>query len=779
MNQPIKNTGGNNESNLLQLISFRLLPYWPLLGFFTVICTMSAILYLKLATPTYEATAILLVKDEKKGSDDSRMIEALNVFHSKKIVENEIEVLHSRSLMKEVVKSLGLYAPVSMESKFRITSAYITSPIIVKAKDPDKINEVSQVYFTYDYTNKLVKIGNQAYPIETWVKTPYGELMFSANVNLKKTNNNLLFFSLRTTKAVVNDLLKKLNVSAANKLSSVVNLQFVDEVPDRAEDVLDELIIAYNRAGMNDKNALADNTMQFVDERLKHVKSDIDSIEKKVQTYRSKQGAINLSEQSSVFLKNVGDNDQKAAVIDMQLAVLNQVQKFVNSGKSIGGIVPSTLGIDDPVLSQLLTRLSNTELEYEKLKNTTGANNPMLVSLSNELKQLRPNILESIRIQKINLKASSDQIKETNKKYSETLQTIPEKERSLLEISRQQTIINNVYNFLLQKKEETALSYASTVPDSRVLDVAEASIKPVSPKKVIALPVALVIAFVLTFGVIYFKDFASNKIMFRSEIASISTFPVIGEIAYLKKKFFSDSSKREYITQQLFKIIASIGLFNKDNSIKKILITSTLAGEGKSLISLNLAKVIAESGKKVVVVDLDFKKSTTTNTLLSQKVHGVSEFLMEQTQAFDIIHSTEYNNIYVVVAGERQLNYAALFSTGRMEQLFSYLEQSFDYIIIDTSSIDPLSDDLILSQFGDVILYIVRHAFTPKALFKVQSNNSSLIDTNNVGIIFNGVKSRGYLNGFGYGYGYEYSYKQSSEKHEKKDKKVELIKDIK
>jgi tyrosine-protein kinase Etk/Wzc len=773
---PTKNNIQPNESNLISMITSKFLPYWPLLVFFIVVCFTGAFVYLRIAAPTYEATAILLVKDEKKGSDDARMIEALNVFGSKKIVENEIEVIHSRSLMKEVVKTLGLYAPVSMESKLRISSAYTTSPINIKAKDPDKIIEADKVYFNYDTTNRLVNIEGEKFPIETWVQTPYGELMFSVNAKFKKITRNKLYFSLYPTKAVVNDLVKKLNVTAANKLSSVVNLQFVDEVPERAEDILNELIIAYNRAGINDKNALADNTMQFVDDRLKHVKSDIDSVEKQIQQYRSKQGAINLSEQSSVFLKNVGDNDQKVALIDMQMAVLNQVQKFVNSGQSIGSIVPSTLGISDPVLSQLLSRLSTSELEYEKLKNTTGENNPVLISLSNELKQLRANILESIRIQRINLKASSNQINETNKKYSELLQTIPEKERKILEISRQQTIINNVYNFLLQKKEETALSYASTVPDSRILDVAEASLKPVSPKKIIAFPVALFLAFLFTFSIIFFKDFSGSTVLFRSELETLTNLPVLGEIPYLKKGLHVND-KNEIITEHFFKIIAALGLFHKDNTVKKILITSNLHGEGKSFISINLLKALAESGKKTVLLDLDFKNTTASDTFFPDKRNGVAEFLMGKTEAFDVINSTNDKNIFIIKAGELSSNYAELLSNNRMEHLFTYLENSFDFILIDSSSLDPVADDLILTQFNDAILYAVRHAFTPKALLSTLNNNKVLSNAKNVGIIFNGVKSRGFLKGFGYGYGYEYSYKQTSVKVVKKIKQSELIKE--
>jgi tyrosine-protein kinase Etk/Wzc len=777
MNPNTKNTEAN-EKNLFEILSFKFLPYWPFLIIAIVLCFAGAFAYLKIALPTYEATATLLVKDEKKGSDDSRMMEDLNVFGSKKIVENEIEVMRSRSLLKEVVRTLLLYAPVSMQSDIRAVSAYTTTPVIVEVREPDKILKAeteNKIYFSYDGKNKLVKLDNNTYPIDKWIPSPYGELRFTANPKFKQSTDNPLFFSLFPPKAVVVELAKKLNVSAPNKLSSIVNLQFIDESPERAEDILNELISAYNRAGINDKNTLANNTMQFIEERLKHVQLEIDSIEKQIQLYRSEKGAVNLSEQSSLFLKNVGDNDQRAALINMQLSVLDKVESFVNSGKSKGSIVPSTLGIDDPILSQMLTRLSNTELEYEKLKNTTAENNPLLISLSDELKQLRPSIMEGIRIQKINLTTSINQINETNRKYSKVLQTIPEKERKLLEISRQQKITNDVYDFLLQKKEETALSYASTLPDSRILDVAESSIKPVSPKKIFAFPIALVAAFLITFALIYLKDFASNKILFRGEIETLTGSSVVGEIAFLKKNL-KEEAKDAFMKQQLFEIIASIGLFGQTNSIKKILLTSSISEEGKSFISMNFARSLAEAGKKVVLVDLDFIKSTVSNTFETKKGPGVAEVLKGQIEPYDVIDPTSYTNLYLVRAGELDSNYAALLTNGKIQHLISFLEQSFDFIIIDTSPIDPLADALILTELSDITLYIVRHAITPKTLFQFQYKKMDLLGIPNIGILFNGVKPRGFYKGFGFGYGYQYSYTYNQQPSIKRNSHYEQVK---
>jgi tyrosine-protein kinase Etk/Wzc len=358
------------------------------------------------------------------------------------------------------------------------------------------------------------------------------------------------------------------------------------------------------------------------------------------------------------------------------------------------------------------------------------------------------------------------------------LQTIPEKERKLLEISRQQSIINDVYDFLLQKKEETALSYASTLPDSRILDVAESSIKPVSPKKIFAFPIALVVAFIFSIGIIYLKDFANSKILFRSEIETLTAFSITGEIAYFKKSL-KPEIKEAFMKQQLFEIIASIGLFNQNNSIKKILLTSSVSGEGKSLISTNLAKNLAEAGRKVILVDLDFKKSTASHTLSSKTGPGVADVLKGQIEPYDVISPTQYGNLFLVKTGELDSNYAALLSNGKIQHLFSFLEQSFDFIIIDTSPIDPVADALILTQLSDLTLYVVRHSFTPKALFQFQNKKLDLLNTPSVSILFNGVKPRGFYKGFGFGYGAEYSYTYKQPSLKKSGTKIseqELVK---
>jgi capsular exopolysaccharide synthesis family protein len=360
----------------------------------------------------------------------------------------------------------------------------------------------------------------------------------------------------------------------------------------------------------------------------------------------------------------------------------------------------------------------------------------------------------------MNLIARRNQLNETNKSYSSTLTSIPEKERKLLEISREQSIINNVYNFLLQKREETALSNASTVPDSRVLDVAESSIKPIGPKKIIAFPVALVFAFILTFMVVTFKDYLSSKIIFRYEIENLTNIPIVGEVSYIKnnKNIIPENSKLDVVTFQIHQIIASTGLYLKNNSRKKILIKSSVEGEGKSFISANLASTLASSGKKVVLVDFDLNNSTISDFFGIHKGPGISEYISGEKEAFDVIHTSSNPNLFILGSGKNAAN-TSIHHDDRLENLFKFLEQSFDVIVIDSAPIDPVSDALLLTQYTDLALHVVRHRLTPIiAIQKLNNENTQP----NIGIIFNGVKSRGFFKGYDYGNGFEINNKKKS-----------------
>lgn len=592
-----------NEETLIQKLVSKYLPYWPLFLLATLIAVGIAFVYLSHTISIYQATATIIIKDEKKGNEDSKLMESLDLISSKKIVENEIEIIQSRTLMINVVKALFLYAPVYEEGKIKTISAYTKSPVFIESPNPDSIKGFSWINFSYDKNNQTVLLDNKhRYGINQVVITPYGRLRFVPNKYYKgdDTTKKQLYFSLNHPENVAAGLVGNLIVEAASKLSSIVNLYYYDEVPQRAEDILNQLIVAYDQATMDEKNNLARNTLSFVEERLRLVSHDLDSIEKKVQRYKSGQGAVDVSAQGQLFLQNVSANDQKLSEVNMQLSVLNQVQEFVTDKDNNGAIVPSTLGVSDPMLSQLLDKLYSSELEYEKLKKTVGANNPTLIAITDQINKIKPSILQNIQSQEQSLNAAKQNLYSTNANYNSMLQSVPQKERQLLDISREQATKSNIYAFLLQKREESAVSYASAVSDHRVVDNAKSGSNPVSPKIMIVYLIAIVAGIGLCIVIIMIRESLTGKVLYRHEVESLTSIPIIGEVAFDKSKtpLVIQAGSKSFIAEEFRKLRISLSFLGIDATHKKILVTSSISGEGKSFIATNLAVSLSLTGKK-------------------------------------------------------------------------------------------------------------------------------------------------------------------------------------
>lgn len=753
------------KENFSQMLVSKFLPYWPLFIIFAILAVAGAFVYLRYATPIYEASATLIIKDEKKGNEDSKLTESLDMISSKKIVENEIEVIQSRTLMDNVVKKYHLYAPVFDQGKVKAVSAYTTSPVTVVALTPDSLKGQDKIELDYDKKSQTVTLDKKyKCSMNEFLNTPYGILKFIPNkYQSPGYEHKQLYFSLVDPKVAAMRILPNLNVAPSSKLSTVVNLGYRDEIPERGEDILNGLIQAYEESAILDKNLLARNTLKFVEERLNIVAADLAAIEQKVQQYKSGKSAVDISTQGQLYLQNVSTNDQKLSEVNMQLSVLDQVEKFVANKNNGEGIVPSTLGVSDPMLSGLIDKLYSSELEYEKLKTTVGENNPKLVSLKDQISKIRPNILDNIQSQRQSLSAAKSNLNVTNSNYNSILNTVPQKERQLLDISREQNIKSSIYSFLLQKKEESALSYASTVSNSRVVDTAQAGAFPVSPNKKLIYLVALAIAMALWVAVITLKEAFTGKILYRREIEALTAIPIIGEVAFEKSKnpIVIQAGKRSFIVEEFRKLRTSLSFLGIDATHKKILVTSNISGEGKSFIASNLAVSIALTGKKVVLVDLDLNMPTQSKIFGVHQELGVTDFLQGKKYPEDIIKPLEgHENLFFISGGELPENPSELLLNGKISELIEYLDNSFDMVIIDTSPIVLITDAYILSEMCDATLYVMRHGYTPKLLVKRVDENLEINPIHNPAIVFNGVKTRGlFRNNYGYGYNYVYGNK--------------------
>lgn len=759
------------KNSIIQVVS-TYLPYWPLFLIFLLLSFCAAFLYLRYAVPKYEAYATIIIKDEKKGYDDSKMMESLNLINTKKIIDNEIEVLQSRTLMNEVVKKLHLYAPVSQEGKIKSISAYQLSPLLIEAFNPDSLNPSKNIELYYDVEKSTVLLNkNFVGPINEWLKTPYGVLKFIHNNKYAPSPSDSItkpcFFYLLPSSFAAANMLSNLKVSASSKSSSVINLSYRAETPKLAEDILSELIVSYGESALKEKNILAKNTLSFIEDRLSIVKSDLDSIERKLQQYKTGRGAVDISRQSQIYLDNVSANDKRVSDINMQVAVMDQLEKSASSPGNIG-MIPSTLGVNDPALTQQMNNLSALQMQYDKLKTTVAENNPMLLSLNEQISQIKPTILSNIQSQRQSLEKNRNSLYASGGLYNNVLSSIPQKERQLVEISRDQNIKNSIYTFLLQKREESELSYASTLSDSRVVNYAMASRSPISPNRLMIYMVAVAVALGCPIALVTIRETLSPKILYRHEIESLTNLPVVGEISYNKSKepLVVQRGIRTVIAEEFRKVRVSLLSLGINAQHKKILITSSIPGEGKSFVAANLATSLSLTGKKVILVDMDLHNPGLGKIFGIKEQAGVSDYLIEKVSLEQIIHSIPGNeNLYYISSGFLQQDSSELLENGRVQKLVAQLDADFDVLIIDTAPVVLITDAFLLSSLCDATLYVVRHKFTPKMLIKRIDTNMEINPIKNAGIVFNGVKTRGFFkNNYGYGYNYVYSYDNKKNK---------------
>lgn len=762
LSRKVNNYNNNIHSpNLFSQGLYKFLPYWPLFLILLLVSLVCGWFYLRFTTPMYQTTATLLIKDEKKGASESKTIESLDQLSSKKIIENEMEVIQSTSLITDVVNDLHLYAPIYTKDKFKKVLAFSTSPVHVEVASPNDIEPVNNVNFRFNKNDSTIRIGDRSYPINQWITTTYGKVRFIRNPVVKEGSEGEFEFSLVKSRNIAYSIKERLGVSTSNKMTSILNLNLKDEDPKRGEAILNGLLGAYSKAIIQDKNVLADNTLKFIDERLKNVERDLSMIEGKIQSYKSKSNAIDIGTQGRLFLENVSNNDQKLSDINMQLAVLNQVEGYVNSSNSTIGVVPSTLGVNDPTLSQLVEKLYTSELEYEKLKKTTAENSPTLIAVVDRIEKIKPSILANIQSQRRSLLASRENLSATNKMYSSVLRTMPEKERELIDINREQGIKNGIYTFLLQKKEETALSFASTISDSRIINKAESSDKPVTPRRKIVYMLSILAALIFGMGLVIARESFNRKIMFRHEIEQLSELPIIGEIGVenTKNPIVISDGRRTFVAEQFRKLRMSLNYIGINSLHKKILVTSAISGEGKSFVATNLASTLALTNKKVILVDFDLNNPSISTKLKVSNEIGVTEYLMGEASVNDIIQPTEINpNLFLISTGRLPHNPAELIINGRAEELIKQLEEAFDYVVIDTAPTMPVTDAYVLSTYCNATLYVVRHKFTPKVFIEQLDANNKLHQLKNVAIVFNGISPKGLGNSaYGYGYGYGYA----------------------
>lgn len=769
INQPINSKQKEETVNIIGEIVQKYLPYWPIFVLTIAIGLTFSFFKIRYATPMYEASAAIMLKDKEDGVES--VLNALEGTEKKKNVENEIELLKSKNLMSQVVKNLGIYAHIYEPGRVKHLITYNTTPISFHALKPDSFRTTpGLIPITYMPKEKAVVLEGKKYPLEVPVLTPYGLFKIQHHGENQVSDNKQYFLQLVSVNDMAKGLTGQLSVYPGGKQSTIVNLRIVDPSPQRAIDILSGLIKVYNEASIRDKNGTAAATLDFIDKRLKLVINELTNIETEVQNYKSREGVVDISSEGTAYMQQAQSADSRVAEVNIQISVLDEIERYVINKNETGGTVPATMGITDQQLLGLLSKLNAAELQLDRLKKTSAENSPSVIAAKSEIERLKPSVLENIRNARKNLQITKASIQGESYKYSSMLRSIPKKEREIIEIGREQGVKQSIYTFLLQKREETALSYASSVADTRLVNPAESSYFPVSPVKFNMYFVGFALGVLAAIGFVLLRETYISNVVFRSEIEKATNANIISEIIYDAGKdvIVVKDGKNNAIAEQFRALRTSLSYLgiNKDNKV--VLLTSSVSGEGKSFISINLCASFALTGKKVILLELDLRKPKISSMLHLHNNPGMTDYLAGLADKKEVIKvSKEFKNLHILTAGNIPPNPTELIINGKLDTLIDELKQDYDYIVIDSPPIGLVSDARLLNKFSDLSIYVVRHKHTPKNYLKfidqVYSNN----ELRNMNIVFNGLKPRGvfgsvggkgYGAGYGYGSGYGYGY---------------------
>ncbi len=748
----------------LRAVLFRYLRNWYWFVLSIGITAGAALLYLRYQPAAYKSQASVLIKDEKKGIDQDNVLKELEIFAPKKVVENEIEILKSYTLMERVVKKLDLNVTYLHDTPYGKREVYGWVPIrlLVEKATPALYTDFLTLSFP---SNGTVKINDQIYPINTSVQTPYGRLRVFAK-GAVGSGTEPLHVQVNEQATLINDLLKSLKAEPTSKASTVIVLSVETAVPAKGEAILNELINVYNQAAVMDKNLVAANTLKFIEDRLLLISGELATVEKGVEVYKSAQGITDLSAQAQGFLSTVQENDAQLNQVNVQLGALNDLEEYIHKQPGNRGGTPATLGLSDPTLLALIGNVTQLEAQREQLSRTTPEQNPLFQTLDGQIKAAKASIAENVATMKTMLTTTRQQYVANNNRMEQVIRTIPTKERALMDITRQQAIKNNLYTYLLQKREETAVSFASTISDSRTIDVARSDVKPVKPNKQMIFLLFAFVGLMIPVAVIASRDSLNNRIMRRTDVESNTHVPILGEVVKKRQPeaIVVVSRSQSIIAEQIRTLRTNLQfLRDAPEGSQVLLFTSSISGEGKSFVSLNLGASLALVGRRTVILEMDLRKPRLRHSLgFTWEGTGISNYLIGEATLDEILQPVPgTEGYYLIPSGPLPPNPAELLSSPRLEKLISELRLRFDYIVIDAPPIGLVTDAQLMAPFADATLYMVRHDVTPKNHLKMIETLYQEKRFNRLNIVLNAVGdneseyySYGYKgNGYNYGEG--------------------------
>lgn len=745
--------------------------WWKFILLSIIICLVIAFFYLRLSTPIYSIYSTILLKDDQKGGnqDELSVLQQWGIASGGHNVDNEIQILSSWSLSKQVVKSLELYKSYYYDGFFKKILLYKNSPYSVHVKDtvlkqlesPFKLklrtNLKKELSVEFQYKKQKYNYIISQFPFH--IDSPYGELTLLENKEIKPKIGENLIVVISPLEWTTNNFRRHLNINATSKTTSMVYLSTTDQNIRRGKDFINKLVELYNSEALREKNQSALNIESFIAERLKKIGNELEDVKRNMEEYKRLHGLYELKSSMAISLKERSNYSHQKEELITQIKMVTFLEQYMNDSTQFFRTLPSNMGINDRTLINLAERYNAIVTKYKQVKQRSTLDNPTALKLLDTLLLLKKQVLASIASVKQALNIAIKNVDIQLRFFTSSVLKAPTQERRISEIKRWEKVKTSLFMILSRKREENALKLAVNTEKARIIDPALSSGVAVYPRPKWVYLIALLLGLGIPFLVLYLKDLIDFKISSSDDIRALSDVTIIGELP-VKEKQKEDVvvhvGQNDKMVEAFRNIRTNLKFYSVSGGQQNILITSSMPGEGKTFVSINLAISLSLLDKKVLLVGLDVRKPVLARVLNLDAKNGVTNYLSGAESDYEklIQPSGITSNLEVITSGRIPLNPGELIQNERLDKMIYHLRQKYDYLILDTPPIGLVSDAVVLGRLSDISLYIVRAGVTHKKHLAWMNDVKKNCKIPNLSIVFNGVETKSGT----YGYG-DYSHK--------------------
>lgn len=790
----------SDDENIDDSINFRevveqYLVHYKWFIFCISLFTLLAFFYLRNQVPKYDATSTILIKDVEDGSSVSNLssIEGLGLFGSKdKSLENEIHLLTSRRLMKNVVRELKLNVKYYIEDSPYNKEQYPNFPIILNFESDletvDNIGSSFEViiqpgnkfeFFDFNDNSLGIKSFGEEFVADLGNEDRSDKRSISINFNKdfgRELSGEKILVEIRPLEAVV-DMYNETNliVEPLDDRSRVLRLIIRESIKQKGVAIINNLIEQYNADAVDDKSKVYEKTTEFLNDRIILITSELNAIESTAEQFKTNKGMIDPKAGAELFLETSSMNESELIDASTQLQLISYMTAELNKNNS-QELLPANIGLADPSIISLIGEFNSLILQRNRILKSSSIKNPIIVGIDAQLIGLKNNLIISFENLRSSTQIKINSLNKQGDRISSRIASVPRNEREFKDIVRQQETKNAVYLFLLQKREESILSNSITVDKARVVDLAYSNGRQVSPKNKVTYLAAILLGLILPAAIIYLKDIMDTKVHDEKDIRNLK-IPYLGDVPLTKAKkdILVRDGDNSNIAEAFRYIRTNINFMLDNKSMgKTIFVTSTVSGEGKTFTAINLACSLAVSGKKTLLLGLDLRAPKITKYLDLEPILGVTNFIKNSSLTLNEITEdyTEFKNLHLINSGDVPPNPVELLMSKRVSEIFEEVSTKYEYIIVDTAPVGMVTDTIQISKYSDLTMYVVKADFLDKRMLHIPDKLNRENKLPNMAILINGSDhSKG---AYGYGYGYGYGKKKSTPWYKKVFKNAAL-----